>query len=346
MFVRLFVDENLDRIVPISKQPKEKIQAIIDSCTRQFPEFAERARKRIRTYLKSCRRNKRTRDSNGTWDAARPTPAHLTSVQAEQILATACENESHNAKRMRLGLEPVSQPMPILPGVLPVDSVARTNMLDHFTTTQATTTPVTASTIGSTTVLNATPNSGVNMTTSPVFNSTPSSDRDTKIQHSISSITNNNNHMVNNNNTAFPFNNTIKKEAVSSLEITPTPMKTSPPPPTNNNTSVHTTHHSNSLPTITPVNGATPQTTTSTPTSVYRPNFSQAFQRSPETASPVSSGPTDLSMKTTTTKPLLSHKLSSTEMIAVRQLITGYRESAAFLLRSADELEQLLINQP
>lgn len=61
MFVRLFVDENLDRIVPISKQPKEKIQAIIDSCTRQFPEFAERARKRIRTYLKSCRRNKKVR---------------------------------------------------------------------------------------------------------------------------------------------------------------------------------------------------------------------------------------------------------------------------------------------
>ncbi|KAK1130189.1 hypothetical protein K0M31_018329 [Melipona bicolor] len=114
MFVRLFVDENLDRIVPISKQPKEKIQAIIDSCTRQFPEFAERARKRIRTYLKSCRRNKRGREG-GPWDAARPTPAHLTSVQAEQILATACENESDNAKRMRLGLEPVSQPMPTLP---------------------------------------------------------------------------------------------------------------------------------------------------------------------------------------------------------------------------------------
>ncbi|KAH0539484.1 hypothetical protein KQX54_005085 [Cotesia glomerata] len=114
MFVRLFVDENLDRIVPISKQPKEKIQAIIDSCTRQFPEFAERARKRIRTYLKSCRRNKRGREG-APWDAARPTPAHLTSVQAEQILATACENESDNAKRMRLGLEPVSQPMPTLP---------------------------------------------------------------------------------------------------------------------------------------------------------------------------------------------------------------------------------------
>lgn len=37
-------------------------------------------------------------------------------MQAEQILATACENESHNAKRMRLGLEPVSQPMPLPPG--------------------------------------------------------------------------------------------------------------------------------------------------------------------------------------------------------------------------------------
>lgn len=46
---------------------------------------------------------------------ARPTPAHLTSVQAEQILASACENESDNAKRMRVGLEPVSQPMPTLP---------------------------------------------------------------------------------------------------------------------------------------------------------------------------------------------------------------------------------------
>lgn len=67
MFVRLFVDENLDRMVPISKQPKEKIQAIIDACARQFPEFADRTRKRIRTYLKSCRRHKRTRDSNG-WE--------------------------------------------------------------------------------------------------------------------------------------------------------------------------------------------------------------------------------------------------------------------------------------
>lgn len=110
MFVRLFVDENLDRMIPISKQPKEKIQAIIDSCTRQFPEFSERARKRIRTYLKSCRRNKKTREG---WETtSRPTPAHLTSVQAEQLLAMACENESMNAKRMRIGLDPISQAAP------------------------------------------------------------------------------------------------------------------------------------------------------------------------------------------------------------------------------------------
>ncbi|TSM04908.1 Nucleolar protein 4-like [Bagarius yarrelli] len=97
MFVRLFVDENLDRMVPISKQPKEKIQAIIESCSRQFPEFQERARKRIRTYLKSCRRMKK----NGM--ETRPTPPHLTSAMAENILAAACESETRNAaKRMRM----------------------------------------------------------------------------------------------------------------------------------------------------------------------------------------------------------------------------------------------------
>uniref|UniRef100_A0A8C5EJM3 Nucleolar protein 4-like n=1 Tax=Gouania willdenowi TaxID=441366 RepID=A0A8C5EJM3_GOUWI len=97
MFVRLFVDENLDRMVPISKQPKEKIQAIIESCSRQFPEFQERSRKRIRTYLKSCRRMKK-----GGFEI-RPTPPHLTSAMAENILASACESETRNAaKRMRL----------------------------------------------------------------------------------------------------------------------------------------------------------------------------------------------------------------------------------------------------
>ena len=38
----------------------------------------------------------------------RPTPPHLTSAAAEGILAQACENESQNAKRMRMGLEPLA----------------------------------------------------------------------------------------------------------------------------------------------------------------------------------------------------------------------------------------------
>ncbi|XP_029447067.1 nucleolar protein 4 isoform X2 [Rhinatrema bivittatum] len=65
-----------------------------------------------------------------------------------------------------------------------------------------------------------------------------------------------------------------------------------------------------------------------------------------------SSGPTDLSMKrqlatssgsssSTSSRP----QLNPTEVNAVRQLVAGYRESAAFLLRSADELENLILQQ-
>ena len=104
MFVRLFADENLTRTIPISRQPKEKIQAILDACNRQFPEFHGRARKRLRTYLKSCRRNKKA--NNGKDD--RVTAFHMSSGAADAILAKACENENFNATRMRMGLEPIS----------------------------------------------------------------------------------------------------------------------------------------------------------------------------------------------------------------------------------------------
>lgn len=291
MFVRLFVDENLDRMVPISKQPKEKIQAIIDSCTRQFPEFAERARKRIRTYLKSCRRNKRARDPNSSWDATRPTPAHLTSVQAEQILATACENESHNAKRMRLGLEPVSQPMPVLPGTQTTDTTAPINRGLDFSSSAPVKLEVDAiSSFPPSTTPSSTPNS-----ISKSMSLTP----DLKTSLSASNVA------------------TLGASSMNGIGISSTAAG-------------------------------------SAPTAMYRPNFSQAFQRAGPYplfpgATPFSAGgglltngPTDLSMKQ---KPLLNHKLSTGEMAAVRQLITGYRESAAFLLRSADELEQLLLQQ-
>ncbi|NXU58828.1 NOL4L protein, partial [Turnix velox] len=113
MFVRLFVDENLDRMVPISKQPKEKIQAIIESCSRQFPEFQERARKRIRTYLKSCRRMKK----NGMEMVSHlpPSASALGQMEiAKNILAAACESETRKAaKRMRLEIYQTSQDEPI-----------------------------------------------------------------------------------------------------------------------------------------------------------------------------------------------------------------------------------------
>ncbi|XP_057289871.1 uncharacterized protein LOC130612559 [Hydractinia symbiolongicarpus] len=103
MFVRLFIDENLDRLVPISKQPKEKINAIIMSCQRQFPEFSDRARKRIRTYLKSCRRSTRLREPS-----SKPSMTHIPASQLTEvnnILAQACENETQEvAKRQRVEL--------------------------------------------------------------------------------------------------------------------------------------------------------------------------------------------------------------------------------------------------
>nr|SVE75730.1 EOG090X05H5 [Daphnia hispanica] len=272
MFVRLFVDENLDRMVPISRQPREKIQAIIDSCLRQFPEFGERARKRIRTYLKSCRRHKRTRDQpDAPYSVAgtagsigalpspnRPMPSHLTSVVAEQILAQACENENQNAKRLRLGLEPISQPLP----------------------------PPTA-------------NEGSNVSNSP---------------------------------TTFAQLSETGQSSQSTTML-PTSCATSSP------------------------SGQT--------TNLFRPAFGP-YQRSSSNGNSQPSvsnnqGPTDLSTKSrpassvlapTTTNglpsrssPLQPHKLNAAEILAVRQLVTGYRESAAFLLRSADELEQLLHQQ-
>uniref|UniRef100_A0A3Q2TFH9 Nucleolar protein 4-like b n=1 Tax=Fundulus heteroclitus TaxID=8078 RepID=A0A3Q2TFH9_FUNHE len=238
MFVRLFVDENLDRMVPISKQPKEKIQAIIESCSRQFPEFQERARKRIRTYLKSCRRMKK----NGM--ETRPTPPHLTSAMAENILAAACESESRNAaKRMRLEVYHVSVAL-----------------------------------------------------REPV-----------SLAHSAYSLA----------ASAFPSQDTQLY-----------------------------------------INGAGLSYG-------YRgyPGLSAAIQHPVSLttgAAAQSNGPTDLSMKslssanisssssTATTNNLrggASAQLSQPEITAVRQLIAGYRESAAFLLRSADELENLILQQ-
>nr|XP_040572316.1 nucleolar protein 4-like isoform X2 [Lepeophtheirus salmonis] len=298
MFVRLFVDENLDRHVPISKQPKEKIQAIIDSCTRQFPEHACRARKRIRTYLKSCRRTKRTREQAGLDPSnTRPTPPHLTSVQAEQLLARACENEAENAKRMRMGMEPISQPMPIYTtsNDSPIDVVSTVNLTTSTTSTKADHQQQLAATLlaasqGGTGLVegNSSPVVG------PIF---PSMNGNTIASVSTTA------------NTATLY----RQPFPQGTSVFPTVVSNPPP--------VLSLQHPHSQPQQTTVVAAT-TTTTAHPQNGTCNN--EGLKKS----------------------PLLNHKLNATEMAAVRQLITGYRESAAFLLRSADELEQLLQIQP
>merc|ERR1712013_489099 len=85
----------------------------------------------------------------------------------------------------------------------------------------------------------------------------------------------------------------------------------------------------------------------SLPRQPFQPS-AQVFGTSPVGLLPGVETPTTTGMVQDGLKkpPLLNHKLNGTEMTAVRQLITGYRESAAFLLRSADELENLLQIQP
>ncbi|KAM6410149.1 nucleolar protein 4 isoform X2 [Falco biarmicus] len=252
MFVRLFVDENLDRMVPISKQPKEKIQAIIDSCRRQFPEYQERARKRIRTYLKSCRRMKRS-----GFEMSRPIPSHLTSAVAESILASACESESRNAaKRMRLDRQQDE--------AAPADKQ---------------------------------------------YKQEPA-----QVTYSTSAVSSTQEVLYINGNGTYSYHSyrglgggLLNLNDASSSDLQPT-------------STTATTQH------------CIPGTT--------------------NVQSPSSSGPTDLSMKrqlatssgsssSSSSRP----QLSPTEINAVRQLVAGYRESAAFLLRSADELENLILQQ-
>ncbi|NWS76249.1 NOL4L protein, partial [Crotophaga sulcirostris] len=241
MFVRLFVDENLDRMVPISKQPKEKIQAIIESCSRQFPEFQERARKRIRTYLKSCRRMKK----NGMeMVSSHPTSLLVAAAPgtAENILAAACESETRKAaKRMRLEIYQTSQDEPIaLDKQHSRDSTAITHSSYSLPASSYSQDPVYI-------------------------------------------------------NGSLNYSYRGYGSLGGSLQ-----------PPA----SIQTGNHSN--------------------------------------------GPTDLSMKggasstapsNSTSRGMQAAQLSPTEISAVRQLIAGYRESAAFLLRSADELENLILQQ-
>ncbi|XP_026750391.2 uncharacterized protein LOC113511027 isoform X4 [Galleria mellonella] len=376
MFVRLFVDENLDRIVPISKQPKEKIQAIIDSCTRQFPEFAERARKRIRTYLKSCRRNKKVRGDGPTtgnggstpgtgsaWDTAvRPTPAHLTSVQAEHILAQACENESLNAKRMRLGLDPVSQPMPTVPTPMAIDTTATSAVASSFLSLYSGAISSPASTPATTTSTTSLSTAGHSKAAADTTRPSASPTME--------------NTLLNNNSLKLDNANGNAGSKTASPASSPAPLFRPSFPNTFGTPQTFGRQSSSTNPASALTNSALLSTLSALPPggvgvnaamAAYQSALLSAMAAHTHTFPTSLTAPTDLSLKTSTSTPLhatstssslpgtaasstsksslLSHKLSGAEVGAVRQLITGYRESAAFLLRSADELEALLLNQ-
>ena len=58
-FVRESCKASLDVQVPLTWQPEDKIQTIIDSCVQQFHCESELARKRIGTFLKNCRKTEK-----------------------------------------------------------------------------------------------------------------------------------------------------------------------------------------------------------------------------------------------------------------------------------------------
>ncbi|XP_055905491.1 nucleolar protein 4-like isoform X2 [Eupeodes corollae] len=323
MFVRLFVDENLDRIIPISKQPKEKIQAIIDSCARQFPEFSERSRKRIRTYLKSCRRNKKAREG---WDnTTRPTPAHLTSVQAEQILAIACENESMNAKRMRIGLDPITQAIP-LTSTTSSTSTAVTSDAPSTSTTftsgfRSTPNPITSETDIMAPITTSTQGASSSARSSPLALSTTSVvGGQSMVGGAGSTLANGNTTVTSVGGGAVPTSSPLYRPTDFTSPSSTSPYARTP-----------------AYPSYFPAANATPTDLSMKPSTVQQPT-----QSITSTAAATSSS---LSPNARPPPPLVTHKLSANEITAARQVITAYRESAAFLLRTADQVEQLLVQQ-
>uniref|UniRef100_UPI00398E6C07 nucleolar protein 4-like b isoform X1 n=1 Tax=Pristiophorus japonicus TaxID=55135 RepID=UPI00398E6C07 len=290
MFVRLFVDENLDRMVPISKQPKEKIQAIIESCSRQFPEFQERARKRIRTYLKSCRRMKK----NGIELASR---LHASSFRQEDreegssnfFMTTVAGAAPSSANRKR--------------------ACWRVRRTSGFPSSESRPTP---------------PHLTSAMAENILAAACESESRKAAKRMRLETYQQQDEPIA------------LDKHTQQARETTQL---------------AHTTY---SLPAASYsqdqmyINGGLNYS--------YRGygGIGGGLQTSLQTGT-LSNGPTDLSMKALAANSTSSNsnnsrsvpaaQLSPTEINAVRQLIAGYRESAAFLLRSADELENLILQQ-
>ncbi|KAA0197162.1 hypothetical protein HAZT_HAZT001353 [Hyalella azteca] len=380
MFVRLFVDENLDRMVPISKQPKDKIQAIIDACGRQFPEFSERTRKRIRTYLKSCRRNKRTRDSNG-WESGRPTPPHLTSLQAEQLLATACENEAQNAKRMRLGLDPVAQPHPYQqqqPAIAVVGTDKGVTFMDVSTVVTKTEVAAKPQVVEGR-MVNGTSGGGMVGVTAggvtvfqPAVTNLPSSTSSQcapayhqSLQQAYQKVTNGPTDLSMRTAVATSsIGGPLMSSGASAPSSVPPSLATGNNIITNNNNSVNGVTSNSNMIGVNSINNGISMASSATVVNsigsggvVVTNNPAAGSHTSNSFGAPCPMNMSNSNVVASTpavapsaaAAPPASGKsrpsLSPVEVAAVRQLITGYRESAAFLLRSAEELQNLIHQQ-
>ncbi|CAB0020993.1 unnamed protein product [Nesidiocoris tenuis] len=218
----------------------------------------------------------------------RPTPAHLTSVQAEQILAAACENESHNAKRMRLGLEPVSQPMPVIAGAEP-----RSTVVDHFSPANLTAEPKLIGHLANLGHMAQVTNSLAQVTNSST-NTTTNTSTNTNIIGALG---------INNNN------NVAKTESAATY-VKPTETLTKTVNASIGTLSAGTQFRAGVGGLFSPATHAQTFMSPAATLPLFHPH------------TPIHNGPQDLSMKPN--RPLLPQKLTGPEVSAVRQLITGY----------------------
>ncbi|XP_049275607.1 nucleolar protein 4 isoform X3 [Rhipicephalus sanguineus] len=367
MFVRLFVDENLDRMVPISRQPKEKIQAIIDSCSRQFPEFAERARKRIRTYLKSCRRTKRTRDLNG-WDVSMEldipgrstTPGYHVTVGVGGPNGTSTvlgvpASLSVNSSAASMTNNVSSQLISRLTAPIVSSNASATNGLLPTSLSSVTAGGPTALTAA---VSSAVTTSGVDVTAVCPFHMHHHHQQQQQFHQHFAVATSANPSVTSNGILTSPGTVTSSSSSSSPVNSFMNGVVTGAPSPH----TPHSHHHHKCFNNnVSATNGVG---LTATVTSAANGHHYHVHHRHPGSLGGTSvsssscsgsnnnNSPTDLSVKKCVgngvdSRPAvaLKYSLNPAEVNAVKQLIAGYRESAAFLLRSADELEQLLLQQ-
>lgn len=338
---------------------------------RQFPEFTERARKRIRTYLKSCRRTRKHKSTSlctssdtsaakneaevvASSSSSSPLSSspnvhsavngasssqlnigsggggggggsgssshksnhnasssngqmvsftssgnsyHMTSSLAEQILATACDNEYQNAKRMRLGLKPLA---------VDYDDV---DMSNCFTSASM------GTSVGAVSVLKAKNSAHTSSSLLAALCQQQQSDlcSESKLR-SLQCIS------TNGSGSGSGAGNSHSKRSLTCSHFLDS---------RENNALVSTCDARN---TESLVNCSGNSVTSVTG---IASDFSVCDSIRPQ------AGNTSNQHQ----HHQAAHSLNPTETAMVKQLISGYRESAAFLLRSADELEQLLLRQ-